>query len=318
MPTLNEAFQEFMLDRRAFRNVRPKSIEDYHTKIRPFLSQFGETDVAALTKRDLRHYFGELSARPKIGKNHGTDRLSQASIAAYFRAIRAFINFCTDEYDLPTNPMKGVTVKARGQRLPKAATLSEALRALASIDTSTLKGKRDRAILAVLMDTGMRVGGLCSMTLDRLTFQPDGSALAIVTEKGQREHRADIGPKAAAILKEWLSARPPAPNDAVFCAVTIGGRARAVYPPLTEGGVSQALKTMKRKLGIKGRFNPHSFRHLFGSVSILNGNDLSSVSQLMGHSDVSVTSSFYMVFDEEELTKRKRRFSPLRDGDAIA
>ena len=71
------------------------------------------------------------------------------------------------------------------------------------------------------------------------------------------------------------------------------------------------LKRMKRKAGVKGPVNPHSFRHGFAREYLTNGGNLASLADTMGHSDVSVTWQAYAIFSPDELQKSHARFSPV-------
>jgi len=79
---------------------------------------------------------------------------------------------------------------------------------------------------------------------------------------------------------------------------------------MNPNSVIQMLRRLKRRAGIQGRVNPHAFRHAFAREYIMNGGDLASVSQLMGHTQIAVTKMFYAVFRAEELREKHREFSP--------
>lgn len=311
MPTLNEAFQDFILDRTTVRRVRPASLRYYKDRLKPFLADVGEMDVTALQKRHIRAY---IAARVTMNERYANSArrqpggLSEDSIASDYRALRAFIRFCVTEYGLPTNPLHGIHVTARGHRLPKAADMSDVDKVIASIDASTVKGKRDIAMLLMLADTGLRAGGLCSMTLDRTKIMVGGNGQAHVVEKGGQERVVNFTDFATPSLIAWLKVRPKVTHRYIFCA--LGGKEPG--KPLTVYGLNQALEDLKRKAGIKGRLNPHSLRHMHARESLRNGNDLASVSQQLGHSTISVTAAYYAVFTSDELAERQQRFSPLR------
>ena len=112
----------------------------------------------------------------------------------------------------------------------------------------------------------------------------------------------------ARALAAWLEARPMVKHTAIFCSIS-GHTSGA---PLTPAGLHRVLYELKTKAGIVGRLNPHSLRHMFAREQIRNGNDLATVSQLLGHSSVSVTADFYAVFNTHELAVRHSRFSATR------
>jgi site-specific recombinase XerD len=60
--------------------------------------------------------------------------------------------------------------------------------------------------------------------------------------------------------------------------------------------VSEVLRRLKEKVGVKGAINPHGFRHGFAREFLKNGGNLASLADIMGHSDISVTWQAYAVF----------------------
>jgi len=89
------------------------------------------------------------------------------------------------------------------------------------------------------------------------------------------------------------------------------------------------LRRHPKRRGVIGRVHPHAFRHAFVGEHILNGGDLASVSEMMGHTQIAVTKQFYAVFQAEELRAKHDAFSPVshlpvrrirrkREGDSTA
>jgi len=72
-----------------------------------------------------------------------------------------------------------------------------------------------------------------------------------------------------------------------------------------------ALKRLKEAAGVRGRVNPHAFRHGYAREYIRNGGDLATLSRLMGHSDSAVTSWYYAVFETRELASSHDKYSPI-------
>jgi integrase/recombinase XerD len=71
---------------------------------------------------------------------------------------------------------------------------------------------------------------------------------------------------------------------------------------------------MSYKAQITGRHNPHAFRHGFARGALQNGADISTVAQLLGHSDVSITVRFYARWSDEELKAKHAAVSWLPEG----
>jgi integrase/recombinase XerD len=82
-------------------------------------------------------------------------------------------------------------------------------------------------------------------------------------------------------------------------------------PWLTDEGVRQLLKRLKAKAGVTGPVNPHAFRHGFAREYLLNGGDLGTLADLLGHSDVQVTWQHYAIFRTAELQAKHDKHSPV-------
>ena len=77
---------------------------------------------------------------------------------------------------------------------------------------------------------------------------------------------------------------------------------------MTPSGIYRILEKLARQGGVKGRFNPHSFRHALARCLLRNGADMGTVSQILGHTDVETTHRFYARWTEDELVERHRVF----------
>ena len=62
---------------------------------------------------------------------------------------------------------------------------------------------------------------------------------------------------------------------------------------------------------MKGRVNPHSFRHTFGKEYVKAGGDIFTLARIMGHSDVNTTAQHYAVFNSEEVAASHEKYSPI-------
>ena len=80
---------------------------------------------------------------------------------------------------------------------------------------------------------------------------------------------------------------------------------------LTPNSVLQAIRRRAKRAGVSGPVNPHAFRHSFARLFLLDGEDLGTLSELMGHESVEVTKDYYAIFTVRELQEIHRRHSPV-------
>lgn len=270
--------------------VSPSTRQWYRKRLGVFVEFAGDVCPRELSPTLLRAF-----------RAHLVDAgLSPHTVHGHQRATRRFCAWLVDEGVLPRNVARDVPLIRLPQQPPKALTDEDLDRLLARLPAESA---RDRAIVLLLVDTGCRVGGLCSLTREALDLE---RGCATVVEKGSRGRRVYFTEMTAAALRVWLAARPAVESDAVFVS-----RSGA---PLTENGVRLMLERVAKRAGVRGRINPHSFRHAFARSFLRNGGNLATLGRILGHAPGSpVTARYYAIFDDAELQEFHGRYSPLAE-----
>lgn len=302
---IEEAVDDFLLACRA-EGLSQRTVKWYGSILRMFVAAFPGQELADFTTRMIRGYLADLRARDSRyvaakQKPVQPGGLSESTIKGHIVALHRFWAWSQREYQLAFNPMSNIRRIARKQSEPKGIT-PEDIAKLFAVTGNDLQGIRNRAILALLLDTGCRSQGLCSLTDAKLNLD---ERIAIVAEKGRPARQIFFTERTAEMLRHWLSVRPENATT-LFCSLG----SNTFGQPLTYEGLYQMLQRLKVKAGVKGRVSPHRFRHHFAREYIKNGGDLATLSRLMGHSDVSTTANFYAVFSAGELASSHDRFSP--------
>lgn len=305
-----DALREYLLACRAD-GLRPATLQWYRSLLTAFADALANQELATITPRMIRQYIVDLEDRADryidaVQKPKQRGGLSKASVAAHVRALHAFWKWCEREYHLAHNPMENIKRQRVVPPEPKAISGEDFVKLFNATEAGRF-GERDRAILVFLADTGARLGGLITLTLDNLFIEDQR---AIVREKGQKTRSVVFTAYTARILYQWLAARRAVASRYVFTSQR-GAK-------LTESGVNQMLDRLKTRAGTTGRVNPHSFRHGFAREYLRNGGDLATLARLLGHSDISTTAAYYAVFSQDELAGLHEKFSPLtsmREGN---
>ena len=310
MVTVDIALTEFLMACRAD-GLKPITIRWYSAMLTPVTAALAGLPVGQVTTNHLRAYVVKLRERHAYQdapqRAEQSTGLSAASLQSHHRALSRFFGWCRDEYALASNPMDRIRMPKTPRKEPKAVSLAD-LKRLLDATGDDRAGSRDRAILLFLADTGCRVGGLLGLKpadvdLDR--------GRAVVYEKGDRTRVVPFTRFTGQMLRAWLAVRPLQATT-LFCGLSDQKRAT----PLTYAGVYQILLRLKRKAGVQGRVNPHSFRHGFAREYLINGGDLATLAQLMGHTNITVTASYYAIFTMRELEERHHQFSPIAKWEA--
>jgi len=286
----------------------PRTLETYRQKLKPLLEFLGDVEVEQITTDDLRQYVAFLMDRPTIYVGHPTHKerpgsLSPFTIASHVRAFKRLFNWLEEEGRIMINPARRIKTPHPRRKEPKGISLEDVQALLKTTRGGSPADLRDRAIILFLADTGCRVGGLCGLRITDLDME---AQTARVTEKGGKTRTVFFTSMTAGALEDWLAVRPRDRGDWVF--VGMGNRSRGA---LTPAAVAKILKRRARVAGVKGPVNPHAFRHGFARAYLLNGGDLGSLVDLLGHSTSQVTKEHYAIFTVRELKEKHHRYSPV-------
>jgi site-specific recombinase XerD len=310
MMTLTEAIEALLLATRA--DGRSEStVTSYRSKLGHLVDFLGgDVPIEAITVQDLRRYIVDLQDRERLYEDHPhhaprAGQLSPFTINSYVRSMKRLFNFLEEEGVIETNPVRRIKTPRASRDVPHAISAEDFLALLKSTEGEGLSDRRDRAIILFLGDTGCRVSGLCGLRIEDVNLE-DG--VAFVREKGADVRPVVFGAITAAALRAWLAARPTGEERGAWLFVSLS---QTVKGQMTRGAVAKMLKRRAQRLGIEGRVNPHSLRHAFAREYLLNGGDLGTLADLMGHSSVEVTKSFYAIFTIEELKKEHDKYSPI-------
>lgn len=260
-----------------FLDVSAKSIQTYTRCIRVFVEWLQGAGIDRPTREDLFSYREELKATRK-----------PATVQAYMTAVKLFFQWTAQEgiYPNVAERVKGAKV----DRLHKKdyLTVNQVKALLFSIDTSTITGKRDFAMIAVMLTTGLREISIARANIE--DFRPAGDAAALYYQGKGHEDKAEYVVISGAVekaMRKYLKARGPAAGKSALFISTGphngGGRMR------TES-ISRIVKSRLIKAGLNSdRLTGHSLRHTAATQNLLNGATLEETRQLLGHTNINTT-----------------------------
>ena len=168
------------------------------------------------------------------------------------------------------------------QRTPTARQLTNLLQ---SIDTSTPIGRRNLAMLCLMLETGLRSSEVCRLSVDRLDL---ASGSLTVLAKGRQWRIALFSRYTAACLESWLAYRQAAPGvKAVF--VSLGG----IIPghPLTASGMRVIFCNLARQAGMPA-LSPHDLRRAMAVLYTEAGLPTRTLQELGGWSDIRLVERY--------------------------
>jgi site-specific recombinase XerD len=274
------------------------------------------TQIDAIEPDDISAWFAYLRVTPGA---RGKIR-SERTIQTYARSARAFFHWLVRRGTIELNPFDRVVFPKVGRPLIQTITIEEFEKLLLACAPPNETGPfaeraavRNRAILWLLYDTGIRVSELTNLRLDDLDRK---KGVVTVMGKGSKERRIALGQNCLRNLSYYLDKRRPdeeeladwgsAGEDHVFLSET--------RQPLTKNGMEMLFKRLKERAGITGkRISPHIFRHTFAMNYLIKSNDPFSLQELLGHEDLTTVLN-YIHMNDTVLQEQKRKYSP---GDHI-
>jgi len=255
--------------------------------IRQFIQWCDERDLndpRAITKPMLERYQRHLYYYRKADGN----ALAFSTQNVFMSAIKSWFKWLTQENYTPSNPASEVMVMKRPQKLPAVVlSVEEVETILYSVDSDTLEGVRDRAILEVLYSTGIRRKELCHLQVYDL--DSTHRSLFVREGKGSKDRSIPIGQRAI----DWVSRY----QDKVRPQLLIDGNEQTLF--LTSYGeayTSSALGHLVRRLldqaGLNKPGGCHLFRHAMATHMLDNGAELRYIQAILGHSNINTTTVY--------------------------
>lgn len=277
--SLSDAQDIYNLDCRA-RALSANTLTLYDGAIRRFIETVGDKPLQSVTASDVRQF---MAAQVEAGAAVSYARVQLSVIKVWF-------NFLVAEGLIDASPADRV----KYPRLPRKTLppfTADELRAILAYPTS----QRDRVLVHVLADTGIRAAELLALNIEDVNLQA-GTAY-IAAGKGDKPRTVRFGAATAKQVRIYLAQRG---NPASGPLLLSSRRTRFQYP-----GLQSMLRRWSQRLGI--HVSAHRFRRTFCVTMIRNGCDLYSLILLTGHSDVRQLAP-YVALAESDTERAQRQF----------
>lgn len=230
-------------------------------------------------------------------------RRSAATIRAYLTALKAVAGEALVRGIIDQGQHQLIRrikyAKARPERRGRRLSPDEVKALFRSADHDTTPtGRRDAALIAVLLGCGIRRAELSSLMVN--SYDPRSSTLTVVG-KGDKTRRVFLVKECEVRLQEWISfyrdlVTGDAGSSPLFPRIHKNGSVG--LDALTGDGIYYILGRRAQSIGLDA-FSPHDLRRTFATVLLENGNDLGLVRDAMGHADVSTTQIYDQRSDEK-------------------
>lgn len=262
------------------RGLARASVEAYRQDLEAFGRFLSDKrlDAAKAARADLGRYLSSLRARG----------LSARSASRALSAVRGFYAFAAAHLGFAEDPTADMTNPKTGLALPKSLSEAEVEALLASPDTATPLGLRDRAMLELLYASGLRVSEIVGIPGEAVDLE---AGILRVRGKGGKERLVPFGKSATRWLARYLEAARPGLDTKRSASLFLSTRGGA----MTRQRFWQLIEGYGRAAGIRSRLTPHSLRHSFATHLLEHGADLRALQMMLGHADIATTQIYTQV-----------------------
>lgn len=278
------------------KNRSRKTRENYERCLSKFLSFAKIKSPSAITIDLVSDFRNSLDEQ-------GLKKVTQGY---YVIAIRNFLKFLRKR-DVETLAAEKIELPKAGSRQIETIRPEDLVRLLAAPLASasskgaapSLRDLRDSAILETFFSTGLRLAELCS--LSRYADWKRGEIS--VRGKGDKLRVVFISDRARDAIKIYLDKRTD-PEEKLFISLSKKGK---VIGPVTHRAVQRIVERRAKEAGIPERIHAHLLRHSFATDLLVNGADLRSVQELLGHANIATT-QIYTHLTNKQLREVHEKF----------
>lgn len=290
---LREAEARF-LDHCRAGNYSAHTIRHYTSTFRDIAAWLAATRrpdvIGVFTASNVRAFQVWLEETPLGRAYRGTTTRSVTGVHGRLKDLRAFLFWLAEE-ELLDRPPKIVLPQLPDNDFPIFSDRD--LAAIYSSRMLTARGPqavRNRALAALLLDTGLRLAEIAGIELTDIDLDFQGTVL--VRGKGNKRRSVPFHEKTRSYIREWLKVRDDAPGSLFQLQAT---------------GIKEVMARLSRETGIS--CHPHRWRHTACTLMLRQDMDLHSVRRIMGHSSLSVTEK-YLSLTTQDLARKHTSASP--------
>ena len=274
-------------------NISTKTIEQYSFQIERFIRMTGITDLSEVKRETLYQFFANMNEKG----------YAPWTIRSQYVALHTMFNYLYEEGDISCNPMDGIKKPKLPKLFARTFTVEEAGKILQFYaNRSDEIGLRNNAVINLLFGTGIRKGELLNLTVLDINLS---ECYITVVGKGEKQRIIPLTKSLRRCLKRYLAVRKESNYPNLFITRD-GGK-------MTDGCLREIFRTMRSELNMSGnRFSPHTIRHTFAKLFLLNGGDLFALQKILGHEDITTT-RMYVEYTEKEVSTQMDKCSPLEN-----
>ncbi len=276
----------------------------YGTVLRNFIwycHQNGFPESSELKAMHIRQFLLYLSEPNRWGSNNPAARkpASRTTVNDYYRVLQSFFNWMESENSKQENPFNKLKPPKTDNKVIEALTENEIKFLLKQCSAKTALDVRNKAIISILLDSGLRVSELVSINLNDIAWETH--SILIRQGKGGKQRVAHMGSRARKALWKYIRVYRNSDSDRVF--INRNG------DPLDAVGIKILIKRLGQKTGVK--VHPHKLRHTYAISYLRNGGDAFTLQYSLGHSTLQMTQRYLQSLNANDAGNAHIKYSPL-------
>ena len=287
-----------------------RTIQWYTANLRRFLSYVKSRHLPCsinnIDIKILRQYILHLQ---KVNKYEGhphtpvqSELLSTATIHGHVRTLRAFFNWLTSEEFTEDNIAKHLKLPKVAKKVVSTLSDKEIHSILDVLKLNDATTARNQTIFMVLIDTGLRIGEIINLTIENSHLS---EGFLKVLGKGNKERVVPIGSSAQKAIQRYLFRNRPNPTHQMINNVFLSIHGT----PLSGNSVKLMFARLAQRSGVH-RLHAHLCRHTFATRFLINGGDVFTLQQILGHSTLEMV-KHYVNLASSHVAIQHQKFSPL-------
>lgn len=280
------AVKQFIEERIAMR-YSPHTIRDYGVTYKKFLACVGDMDIRAVNKQNIVQFMASQS------------NISAKTLRNYHADLSALWQWAIQQGICSENPVRQIKPPIAEKKTIIPLSKIE-INALLDSAVHSRYPHRNRAIILLLIDTGIRATELCNLLINDLNWV---TGHVRVVGKGKKERLVPISNETLGVIKEYLSIRKNTAHSAPLFALKS-------EKPLDR----YKLRKILAELAASGKVShvfPHRFRHTFAIQFLRNGGNIYSLQKILGHSTLDMVKR-YLAIAQNDIDHDHAIASPVR------
>ena len=291
------------------------TMKGYRSSLKTMITYLGDPEIEDITESDLRNFFGYLRSTYESRRSGGRPgKLSSASVHRQWKAMRSFFKWAERELgtgrpDINIKMPRFTNREVQPFSEDEVRSLLKACKYTREIvdgvrqphNRKRTTGHRDRALILLLLDTGIRIGECSRLRVEHFNMETGEISIRPHHVGKTRPRMVYLGKSGRSALWRYLAEREVKYDEDPFW-LTYNDR------PLTLVGLQVIVRRIGDRAAVANT-HPHRVRHTFAIQYLRNGGDVFTLQRLLGHSTLDMVQK-YLAIADTDAQNAHRKASP--------